>query len=124
MMLAFEKIWIKQCAAARRIKAEYGVEKAVGYLIGEKLLAFMHEAERSPEFARETKPFVTEVKTIFTPDELTHYFATVRRVGTLAQVFDEQTYNFVKTRGMVGSDPAQGAQDAEMIGRIKALLLM
>jgi hypothetical protein len=34
----FHQIWIEQCEAAERIEAEYGTEKALGCLIGEKLL--------------------------------------------------------------------------------------
>ena len=32
--------WVEQCEAAEGIEADYGTEKALGYLIGEKLLNF------------------------------------------------------------------------------------
>jgi hypothetical protein len=32
------KIWIKQCQTVRGIEAEFGVPKALEYLIGEKVL--------------------------------------------------------------------------------------
>jgi len=33
------KIWVQQCEAAEGIEADYGTEKALGYLIGEKQAA-------------------------------------------------------------------------------------
>jgi hypothetical protein len=39
-MREFHKIWIEQCEAARDIREGFGVEKALGYLIGEKLLNY------------------------------------------------------------------------------------
>ena len=32
-MIDFHKIWIEQCEAARSIREEFGIEKALGYLI-------------------------------------------------------------------------------------------
>ena len=37
-MIEFQKIWIDQCEAALDIKDAFGLEKAIGYLIGEKFL--------------------------------------------------------------------------------------
>ena len=41
----FHKIWIDQCEAAEQIEADYGTEKALGYLIGEKFLNFLEASE-------------------------------------------------------------------------------
>jgi hypothetical protein len=35
--IQFERIWIEQCAAARRVKSHFGLANALDYLIGEKL---------------------------------------------------------------------------------------
>ena len=40
-MIEFHEIWIEQCEAAQGIKEQFGLKKAVGYLIGEKLLEFV-----------------------------------------------------------------------------------
>ena len=40
-MIEFHKIWIEQCEAARDIREGFGLEKAIGYLIGEKFLNFL-----------------------------------------------------------------------------------
>ncbi len=37
-MIESHKIWIAQCDGARDIKQAFGLDKAIGYLIGEKFL--------------------------------------------------------------------------------------
>jgi len=49
LMREFHKIWIDQCEAARDIREAFGVQKALGYLIGEKLLNFLRAADQDPE---------------------------------------------------------------------------
>ena len=44
------KIWIQQCEAVEHIESEHGTEKAIGYLIGEKLLNFLEVADVRPEW--------------------------------------------------------------------------
>ena len=47
----FHKIWEEQCAATRTIRERFGVKSALDYLVGEKLLNFASETERSLEFS-------------------------------------------------------------------------
>ena len=70
-----EKIWIEQCKATRTIRQRFGVKSALDYLIGEKLLRFAQEAERSPEFAEEFPRFLAEVWQAFNQYELAGYVA-------------------------------------------------
>ena len=63
----FHKIWIEQCEAAEGIEADYGIEKAMGYLIGEKLLNFLEVAETKPEWRAEVPHFIALIKAIFEP---------------------------------------------------------
>jgi hypothetical protein len=44
-MILASKIWIEQCRAARDIEDEFGVPKALTYLIGEKFLDFLDAAD-------------------------------------------------------------------------------
>ncbi len=41
---------IEQCEAARDIREAFGVDKATGYLIGEKSLNFVQASDGHPEF--------------------------------------------------------------------------
>src|ERR1700736_6512094 len=72
-------IWIEQCEAAQTIKARFGLTAAFDYLVGEKLMSFASAASRHPEFARELPRFVSEVRRMFTPEELRTHIARVER---------------------------------------------
>ena len=61
------EIWKEQCDAARQIEDEFGTQKALSYLIGEKFLNFLEAAETDAEFRAEIPAFVAEIKTIFEP---------------------------------------------------------
>jgi hypothetical protein len=73
------KIWIEQCEAAQTIKARFGLMAAFDYLVGEKLMSFASAASRHPDFARELPRFVSEVRRMFTPDEIGAHLARVER---------------------------------------------
>jgi hypothetical protein len=72
-MIEFHRIWIDQCEAARDITEAFGVDKAIGYLIGEKFLNFLQVSDRHPRF-------VEEIKQTFEPAEIRAYLGGARRV--------------------------------------------
>jgi len=76
--MKFHKIWLQQCRATRRIKKQFGVESALSYLLGEKLLNFAETADQHPEFAAELPRFQTEVWNVFNPYELAGYLTTLK----------------------------------------------
>ena len=73
------QIWIEQCEAAQTIKARYGLTAAFEYLVGEKLMNFANAASRHPDFARELPRFVSEVRRMFTPDEIGAHLEQIER---------------------------------------------
>ena len=73
------KIWIDQCEAARTIKTRYGVTAAFDYVVGEKLINFASAASQHPEFARELPRFVSEVRRMFTSEEIRRHLARLER---------------------------------------------
>lgn len=73
------EIWIEQCDAARGIKLRYGVKAAFDYAVAEKLLNFASAAAQHPEFARELPQFVSEVRRVFTPQEILTHLARIER---------------------------------------------
>jgi hypothetical protein len=73
------EIWIEQCEAARTIKARYGLKAAFDYLIGEKLMNFASAASKHPEFAREFPRFISEVRRMFTPEEMRTHIVRLER---------------------------------------------
>jgi hypothetical protein len=74
-----QKIWIEQCDAAPTIKAQFGLTAAFDYLVGEKLMSFASAASRHPDFAQELPRFVSEVRRMFTPDEIGAQLAQIER---------------------------------------------
>src|SRR4051812_26907756 len=86
--MKFCEIWKEQCDAARQIEDEFGTQKALDYLIGEKFLNFLEAAETDAEFRAEIPAFVAEIKTIFETWQLTEYLEVARE----SEPFDPSLY--------------------------------
>ncbi len=117
------EIWIEQCEAARDIREAFGLEKAIGYLIGEKLLNFLRAADRDPAFPDEVPRFVEEIKRIFDRAEIRTYLDGVQRVGPLGHVCSDEAYEEMREAGAIPEDPVWWAEEILLIERAKALLL-
>ena len=76
-MKRFEEIWREQCGATRRIMAKHGLVPAIDYLVGEKLDQFAQTAATTPEFARELPSFVSEIRRVFSRQDIADYFASL-----------------------------------------------
>lgn len=122
-MADFHLIWINQCAAARGIKERFGTEKALGYLIGEKLLNYVEAAETRQEFSQELPDFVAEIQDIFDPEELRAYLDGVRRVGAPGHIMNDEDYEFCRRAGMFDENVVRGAEDVIRMGRIREMLV-
>lgn len=55
-------IWIEQCEAATAIEDEFGTDKALAYLIGEKFINFLEAAEADAAFRGEIPPSLPKSK--------------------------------------------------------------
>jgi hypothetical protein len=77
-MPELHKIWVEQCEAAKGIEDDFGTQKALDYLVGEKFLNFLEAAEHNADFRGEIPAFVVEIKTIFEPWQLAQYLTTAR----------------------------------------------
>jgi len=119
----FSDIWIEQCEAARDIRESFGAKKALGYLIGEKLLNHIGAADSRPEWDEKLPLFVAEIKRIFTADELRTYFATTTRVGPAGHVASDEEYETMRDAGMFDDDVINGAADAILFERARVLVL-
>ena len=75
--IRWHEIWKDQCDAAESIRLQFGVESAFDYAVGEKLLNFAEAAEEHPEFARALPRFVSELRRMFTPEEIEEHLARV-----------------------------------------------
>ena len=73
------KIWIEQCQAAKGIEDEFGTQKALAYLVGEKFLNYLEAAEKDSTFQAELPAFVAEIKRIFEPWQLAECLEKARQ---------------------------------------------
>ena len=74
--MELHKIWIEQCEAAQGIEDEFGTQKALDHLVGEKFLNFLEAAETNADFRAEIPAFVAKVKEIFERWQLAQYLET------------------------------------------------
>lgn len=75
----WHEVWKEQCEAAGSIRLQYGVASAFDYVVGEKLLNFAEAAEEHPEFSRALPQFVSELRRMFTPEEIEEHLARIER---------------------------------------------
>jgi hypothetical protein len=80
----FERVWIEQCQAARRVKEHFGLADALDYLIGEKLLNFAEVAEQRAEFMDELSDFLQEIRAVFSLEETSEYAARLESARPLS----------------------------------------
>ena len=95
----------------------WGTKKAIGYLIGEKLLNHIGAADSRPEWADRLPLFVAEIKRIFTADELRTYFASTTRIGVAGHLANDDDYETMRDAGMFAGDVVNGAADAILFER-------
>lgn len=119
----FRKIWVQQCEAAERVEAEYGTEKAMGYLIGEKLLNFLGVAETKPEWRAEVPHFVAKIKKIFEPWQIAEFFETPRRLGALGHIADEDGHEMLRSQMEESAKVREDASNLMMFEWARNLLL-
>lgn len=72
------KIWIEQCEAAEGIEDDFGTQKALEYVVGEKFLNFLEAAETDADFRSEIPAFVAKIKEIFEHWQLAAYLETAK----------------------------------------------
>jgi hypothetical protein len=101
--------WRDQCVAALSIQKEHGIQKALGYLVGEKLLHYVEAAETRPAFARRLPTFVATIREMFDAPFLREYLNSVKRVGAQGHVMDDETFEVA--RGMFHEDVVSAAED-------------
>jgi hypothetical protein len=116
------KIWMEQCEAARGIEDEFGTQKALAYLVGEKFLNFLEAAEKDSTFQAELPAFVAEIKRIFEPWQLAEYLEQARQT----EPFDHSIYEDDDPENIEmerKADLRRCATDLLVIERAKELLL-
>jgi hypothetical protein len=112
-----------QADAARHILEDFGDEKAMGYLIGEKFLNFLEGAETDDEWRQAIPAFVTEIKAIFEPLQIAEFLNTPRRLGTLGHVASEEAHRMFREELDEEQRIREDARNLTMLEWAKELLL-
>ena len=73
----WNEVWKEQCEAAESIRLQHGVGSAFDYVVGEKLLTLAEATEENPEFARALPQFVSELRRMFTPEEIEEHLTRI-----------------------------------------------
>ena len=110
------EVWREQCEAAETIRLQYGIGSAFDYVVGEKLLTFAQAAEEHPEFARALPRFVSELRRMFTPEQIEKHLARIeherlQRATDAMDVYDPEL-----------DDLAASAAEARRFEAVKELL--
>lgn len=119
----FSDIWFEQCEAAREIRDAWGTRKALGYVVGEKLLKHIRASDSDPLWAAKLPLFAEEINRIFTSVELREYFATTTRVGPAGHAATEEQYQTMREARVFDDDVVSGAADAILFERARVLLI-
>ena len=122
-MTDFHTRWADQCDAAEGIEERYGAEKALGYLVGEKLIGHLREATWNADIEAETPLFVARIKELFEPHILAEYLDDPGRLGSLGHVMGDAQFENFRAAGGVLESPVSGAEDALLLEQAKELLL-
>jgi len=115
--------WTSHCDTTRGVLDEFGTEKALGYLVGEKLLNFLEVAERDPGWRAEIPGFVAEIKDIFEPWQLAEYLDTPRRLGALGHASDEEGHRLLRSQMEEEDLVREDARNLTMLEWAKELLV-
>jgi hypothetical protein len=118
------EIWVEQCAASEDIRENFGLQNALDYLIGEKLVTFLLISEQDPTFAAEIPAFVEEIRRLFTPEEIRDYLDHLERTKFLAPADDVEIDDIddETEEDSWPDNPIIGAEELLRFSRIRQLL--
>jgi len=111
-------VWTEQCEAAQMIRARFGLKAAFDYLVGEKLITFVSAASRHPDFARELPRFISEVRRMFTPDEIRTHLAQMEHEQ------NKENWDVLDEDDPLRESPAAAAEHVRQFMLIKELLTL
>ena len=128
-----EKLIDDQIDAARNIKHNFGSEKAIGYIVGEKLFQLLEDLDcnRPPgkhntEAIRDLDLLISKMSTkiveMFDAAELRNYFAANPRFGALGHVLTEDEHQLFVENDVAKHTLHSEIKDALIMGEMKRYL--
>jgi hypothetical protein len=119
------KIWIEQFEAAENIEGDFGTQKALEYLVGDKFLNFLEAAETDKDFQSEIPAFVAKIKTIFERWQLAQYLETAKETEPFdPKLFEgDAEFDAEEVEDMWKDDIRQCTRDLLLVERAREWLL-
>ena len=123
----------EQIEASRNIKHNFGIEKALGYIMGEKLYALVEEYEcwlRNHPGQIETTSTLQaliikiseQINRTYSQEEINRYFESNPRFGPLGHVLTEDEHELFVEQGVVDHTIDVEITDALIAGEMKRYL--
>jgi len=115
-------------AASEDIRDRFGLEKALGYVVGEKLYNTIVYGDQiaeeigQAEFENLLSEFAELVNLSFTRDEIESYFKKTPRFGALGHVATEAEHRLFVEKGVVEHSIITEATDAQKADQMLRLL--
>jgi hypothetical protein len=75
--------WQECCEATQGIRARFGVDAAIDYLVGEKLMAYAQSGESHPDYRAELPAFAQRIRQLFSSAEIRAHFARAEHAALL-----------------------------------------
>jgi hypothetical protein len=119
--------------AANHIKAEFGIEKAIGYFVGEKFYNLIEEVKRLQRDNKDGPKIINgldglllkcsqAIKATFTENEINNYFGLNPRFGALGHVLTEDGHRLFVEKEVVEHTIDNEIEDALIMGEMKKYL--
>lgn len=118
-----EEVIADWCEATRGVEDDWGREKAMGYLIGEKFLNFLERAETDREWRQAIPSFVAGIKALFEPWQLAEFLDTPRLLGPLGHTVGEEGYRVLRAEWEEEERIRDDARNLMLLEWAKELLL-
>jgi hypothetical protein len=99
-----------------------GLKAAFDYVVAEKLLNFASAAVGRREFARELPRFVSQVRRMFTPQEIRTHLARIERERRKYAAAIEEDDELGEDDELIRESPAAAAERARQFATLKELL--
>lgn len=117
--------WIN---ASESIRHNYGLEKALGYVVGEKLYHFIRckdmivDSIDPASYSMLLSEFAEMIRNSFAQQELMDYFKATPRFGPLGHVASDEEHMFLAEAGAVEHSIDTETRDAVVQGQMEKLL--
>jgi len=111
------------CEAASNIEDDFGTEKAMGYLIGEKFLNFLEVAETNGEWREAIPEFVGGIKSLFDTWQIATFVKTPRHLGALGHVASDESHRMFREAMEESERISEDARNLMLLAWAEELLL-